>query len=95
MTTAKRRIALHLRLDCADPSVAGKLGVVLGPDNRSVPSDQRFMMRQEAAALSFSIESDRAASAFTSLDSVLSDAALFQEVWLLSRRDEGREAKEN
>jgi len=95
MTTAKKRIALHLRLGCADPSIAGKLGAVLGPDNRSVPSDQRFVMRQEAAGLSFSIESDRATSALTSLDSVLSDAVLFQEVWLLSRRDEGGEAKEN
>lgn len=93
--TAAKKIALHLKFGCADPAVAGKLGAVLGPDNRSVPGDQRFVMRQGRAELSFIIESERIASAFSSLDSVLSDATLFQEVWLLTRGDEGGEAKEN
>jgi hypothetical protein len=79
------RIRLHLTLGCAGFEAAGKLAAVLGPDNRGVPEDQRFAMNVHGNRVSFEIESGRLVSAFTSLDSVLCDAALFQEVWLLSR----------
>ena len=77
---------LHLTLGCSDAATAKSLATVLDPDNRSVPSDQRFEMLRGGSSVSFSIESEKLAAAFTSLDSVLTDAALFQEVWLLSRR---------
>jgi hypothetical protein len=76
---------LRLTLSCSDTEAAKTLAAVLGPDNRSVPADQRFEMVQAEDAVSFIIESERLVSAFSSLDSVLSDASLFQEVWLLSR----------
>jgi len=72
---------------------ASSLTKVLSPDNRSVPSDQVLKMTLSGGQVTFSIESDRLPSAFTSLDSVLSDASLFQEVWLLSRPAGGREGK--
>jgi len=84
---------LRLALKCNDSAAA--LAQVLNPDNRSVPSDQVFSMKRERENVLFSIQSSRPASAFTSLDSVLSDAALFQEVWLLSRRTRGRDRKKD
>lgn len=84
---------LRLTLKCKE-SVATKLTEVLSPDNRSIPSDQMFAMRRAGDKVSFEIESQRLVSTFTSLDSVLSDIALFQEVWLLSRRTGGRDRKE-
>jgi hypothetical protein len=79
-------VRLELSLGCADSDVANKLASVLSPDNRSVPSDQLFEMSQSGPSVSFKIESERQVSAFSSLDSVLTDAALFQKLWLLSRR---------
>jgi hypothetical protein len=66
---------------------------VLAPDNRSVPGDQTFIMKRSGSTVTFRIESDRVGSAFTSLDSVLTDASLFQEVSLLSRQTRGRDRK--
>jgi hypothetical protein len=76
---------LQLTLGCAGPDTAEKLAAVLGPDNRGAPGDQRFKMQLAGRTVSFDIDSERLGSAFSSLDSVLCDAALFQEVWLLSR----------
>ena len=86
------RTGLRLMFKC-DTSAA-KLTEVLSPDNRNVPGDQTFKMRRYGNTVSFEIVSERPGSAFTSLDSVLTDAALFQEVWLLSHRAEAKEGKE-
>jgi len=79
------KTSLRLTLGCAGSDTARKLAAVLGPDNRGVPGDQRFTMKLSGREVSFEIGSDRPSSAFSSLDSVLCDASLFQEVWLLSR----------
>jgi len=81
------KLRLELRVKCAGSEAAGKLEEVLRPDNRSVPSDQRFSMSRHGRLLVFEIESVRAKSALSSITSLLDDIHLFSEVWLLSTRD--------
>ena len=74
-----------LRIRCRSPATAKKLAAVLSPDNKAVPSDQRFSMRVTAGTIALRVESDRAKSAFNTVRSVLRDVALFREIWLISR----------
>ena len=79
-----------LRVTCGGASTAKKLAAVLAPDNRAVPSDQRFAMKAESGVLTFSVESERARSGFNTVRSVLRDAELFREIWLISSGKGGR-----
>jgi hypothetical protein len=74
-----------LEIRCESPGVAERMAEVLAPDNRGTPSDQRFTMKREGASVTFRVESADMPRAASTLLSVLSDSALFQEVWLLSR----------
>lgn len=80
------KASVALRISCADESAARSLESVLSPDNAAVPRDQRFSMARRSSGLLFSIESDRVQSAVATAEGILSDAALFQEIWLISRR---------
>ena len=75
----------RLTLRCSDADNARSLGEVLAPDNVRVPRGQRLSMHRSSASLEFEADSDQAKSLASTLLSVLSDASLFQEVWLLSR----------
>lgn len=79
------RATILLRISCADAATAGKLETVLKPDNRKVPKGQSFSMLRKSGAVLFEIRSSQFQSALSSAQSVLSDASLFQEIWLLSR----------
>jgi len=74
-----------LRVKCRSPATAKRLAAVLSPDNKAVPSDQRFSMRVTDNAVTLQAESDRARSAFNTVRSLLRDVALFREIWLISR----------
>jgi hypothetical protein len=78
------KVELTLELQCKDSETARKLERVMSADNVGVPTGQRFGMSTRGRSLVFEIESD-SSSAFTSCLSVLHDATLFQEIWLLSR----------
>jgi len=65
--------------------VARQLEDVLAPDNTGVPKDQRFTMRRTGDSLVFLMETGTLPPLVATALSILSDASLFQEVWLLSR----------
>ena len=80
------KVELKAVLGCDTALTARSLAAVLSSDNRVVPTDQVLLMSRSKNRITLTIEGRRPASAFSSLDSVLADAALFQEIWLLSRR---------
>jgi hypothetical protein len=65
--------------------MADRLAAVLTPDNAGVPKDQSFSMSRVHGKLVFRAKSEVPSSLLTTAISVLTDASLFQEVWLLSR----------
>ena len=81
------RTTISLAFRCAGAGNAKKLEAALTPDNRGVPKDQKFSMKREGAGLVISISSERAPSAFTTANSLLVDANLFQEVLLASSHE--------
>ncbi len=78
------KVTARLSLGCVDVRTADALEQVLAPDNVGIPRDQRFTVSREGNVLLFRCVSDEAASVFSTLNSVLKDSSLFQEVWLLS-----------
>jgi Transcription factor Pcc1 len=80
------RTTFKLTLKCADARTAKTLEAVLAPDNRPLPRGLRFAEKRTGRSLAFEASSQNHRSAHAAVESVLSDARLFQEVWLLSRR---------
>jgi len=78
-----------LKVGCGNAAIAKKLAAVLAPDNRAIPSDQRFAMSARSAVLTFNVESERARSGFNTIRSVLRDVELFREIWLISSEKGG------
>ncbi|MDG7016515.1 MAG: hypothetical protein JRM82_03970 [Nitrososphaerota archaeon] len=78
--------SVRLKVVCADEAVAARLESVLAPDNLGVPADQTFSMRRTSRTLSFEVSSPRPRSPLSTLHSVLTDIALFREIWLISPR---------
>jgi hypothetical protein len=85
------KIRCTLAFRCRTVETARMLAEVLSPDNRSVPKEQSFTQSLDGAVLTFRLEAGSTPSLSTTVASLLSDAGLFQEVWLLSR---DRQAKE-
>ena len=83
------RSSFLLRVRCRNPAVARKLADVLAPDNRVVPADQRLVMRVASNSVALRVDSERARSGFNTVRSLLRDAALFREIWLISRERSG------
>lgn len=79
------RTECRLTIHCMDAVSASQLGEVLAPDNVGMPRDQRFSMSKDQASLVFRVEAKSLASLSSAVISILRDAALFQEIWLLSR----------
>lgn len=78
------RASLTLTIQCDSAETVSKLESVLRPDNK-VPRGQKFRMERRERSLVVSVESEMVKSAFTSVNSVLVDASLFQEILLLTR----------
>jgi len=66
--------------NCKDATTAGRLKAVLTPDNKGIPKTQEFSMILEGPRLKFRVESDRVMPGMSTVESVLSDAALFDEM---------------
>lgn len=75
----------RLTIRCSDSSMADHLAEVLAPDNVGVPKDQSFSVSRVHGKLVFRVKSEVPSSLFATAMSVLNDASLFQEIWLLSR----------
>jgi len=79
------KTSAELTLVCADERVAGSLASVLAPDNGEVPRGLKVAMRSAGRRLEFKSDAESPSTAISTVLAVLKDAALFQEVWLLSR----------
>jgi len=75
----------QVTIRCYGQFLARKLGEILAPDNVGIPKEQHFRVSRERESLVYTFESGTLASLFSTAISILRDAALFQEVWLLSR----------
>jgi len=80
---------VHILINCSGSDTANALRTVLAPDNEDFPSGMKFEAESWSRYLAFTIESEKAGSVLTTTESVLRDADLFQEVWLLSSRAKG------
>jgi tRNA threonylcarbamoyladenosine modification (KEOPS) complex Pcc1 subunit len=78
------KAAFSLSIECRDEATAKKLHDVLAPDNRAFPKTQRFSFARKGRILLFKVESDRLLSLLSTLESVLSDVGLFQDVSMTS-----------
>jgi hypothetical protein len=83
---AKKNLTLELSIECADGNIAEMLNEVLMPDNRYFPKDQEFAVLRRGNVLTFRVASPRARPALSTASSVLSDAKLFQDVWLQTKQ---------
>ena len=79
-----------LQQDMADGRSLRALADVLAPDNEGLPKGVRLSVTEGKGALRYEVESGTTTDAAVILTALLRDAALFQEVWLLSRRKPAR-----
>ncbi len=78
------KATFEVSIECRDRKTAAELLAVLEPDNRAFPKGQAFAAELSGRKLVFRLRSDRFMSMISTLEGILSDAQLFQEVWLLS-----------
>ena len=78
------RVRSELIIDCRDASTARTLLRVLAPDNRAFPKNQKFVSLQKGRRLLFQVESTRISSLISTVESLLSDAGLFQDILMVS-----------
>jgi hypothetical protein len=78
-----------IEIRCTNSGLAKQLANVLSPDNLGAPKKQRFSMSVSHSSLLFDFSTDTIDSLEATVDSILDDVGLFQEVWLLSSQGEG------
>jgi hypothetical protein len=83
------RAAVELRVGCSREEARRALQSVLAPDNKDAPRGLAISMKGRGRALTFTAESDSAATSLSTAMAVLGDIGLFQKVWLLSNTNRG------
>lgn len=78
-----------LEVTCKDLESRRSLVAVLTPDNEGGPRGLRISLGSRGKLLEIAIEAESPATAISTSLAFLRDMALFQEVWLLSRRGRG------
>lgn len=76
------KLRVELEIECAGDREGRALEATLSPDNKSIPRDQVFTAERDGSLLRFEVESSRPAAGLSSIASLLSDAKLFQDVWM-------------
>ena len=79
-----------LEIACSDQGVRKSLESVLAPDNEGGPRGLAIELNGEGNRLEIRVGAESPATALSTSLGFLRDVALFQEVWLLSRRKPGR-----
>ena len=79
-----RGMAIELRIECGDVRVADALDQALMPDNRYFPKDQSFQASKEGSVIWFKVASPRARPVISTVASIISDARLFRDIWLVA-----------
>ncbi len=80
------RAQARLDIACSSDGDAEGLADVLRPDNVGTPKGDTFRAALKGSELRFEMSSEDLGSALSAAASLLDDAALFQEIWLLSRK---------
>ena len=80
----------NLRLRFEDERSRRSLLAVLAPDNRVLPKGLVLSARSAAKEVEFGVGSSSASTTLSTVLALLRDVELFQEVWLLSHRKDGR-----
>ena len=83
------RTTATLRLELSGVQTRKSLGAVLAPDNVGLPRGLELTSKGSGSALVYSVEAESPSTAVSTTLALLRDAALFQEVWLLSRGKAG------
>jgi hypothetical protein len=78
-------VAVELSIECSDRRVAEALNKALMPDNRYFPKDQRFKASKEGSIIRFDVASPRARPVVSTVASIISDARLFRDIWLVAK----------
>lgn len=78
-----------LDITCCDRNACEALVAVLTPDNEGGPRGLTTSLKRNGRVLRVQVEAETAATAISTCLAFLRDVALFQEVWLLSRREKG------
>jgi len=87
----KTRAILKLGLD--GERTGRSLLSVLAPDNRVLPRGLLLSVRGAAGEATFNVQSSSASTTLSTVLALLRDIELFQEVWLLSHREDGRDRR--
>jgi hypothetical protein len=82
MTMMMMNARVRLTVFCRDAATAEMLLAVLSPDNRAFPKDQSFTseLDEGGTALVFQASSERPMSVFSTVESILADVRLFEDV---------------
>ena len=78
-------VGADLTLELAGETARRHLQAVLTPDNGEAPRGLKLGLTGEGETLRLTVESGSPSSTISTALAVLRDAALFQEIWLLSR----------
>ena len=78
-----------LDIACRDRNACEQLVAVLTPDNEGGPRGLKTSLTRSGGVLHVQVEAETPATAVSTCLAFLRDAALFQEVWLLSQRKQG------
>jgi len=78
-------MVVELSIECSDALVAEALNQALMPDNRYFPKDQRFQASKEGSIIRFDVASPRARPVVSTVASIISDARLFRDIWLIAK----------
>jgi len=87
----KTSASLRLRLESA--RARESLGSVLSPDNRELPEGLKLSTKAKGPELEYRVESPYSSTSLSTVLALLRDVGLFQEVWLLSHGEGGRDRR--
>jgi hypothetical protein len=83
------KTGVKLRFRCISSDVGKQLGSVLAPDNAAAPRGLVLSMSSMGNTVSFQMGSDSPSTALSTAMAILRDVSLFEQVWLLSRANDG------
>jgi hypothetical protein len=81
---------VELSFNCTARDVATRLGAVLSPDNEGAPGGLHLSMSAVEKRVTFQLGSDSPSTALSTVQAILRDASLFEQIWLLSRASDGK-----
>ena len=76
----------ELRFNCSTREACSGLFSVMAPDNEGTPAGMTLKSNRKGSTAAYAVTSEKPSRVIATALALLRDAALFEEVWLLSRR---------